>query len=90
MGYDWLPESLAALIDIEPDEVVQVLSAQRRLPLAARSAGVAFIAVCGRTDAGRPLIVAVRRVGDFDQQIIGAREMTDGELERFEAWEATS
>jgi hypothetical protein len=36
------------------------------------------------------LIVAVRKIGDFDQQIIGTREMTPEELARFEAWEARS
>jgi hypothetical protein len=32
----------------------------------------------------------VRLLGDPDQQVIGAREMTPQELARFEAWEATS
>jgi hypothetical protein len=59
------------------------------LPLAASSQGVPFIAISGRTQAGRPLIVAVRKIGDFDHQIIGAREMTPEELARFEKWEAT-
>ncbi len=89
MGYDWLPWALEALTGIEPYEVVQVLAAPRRLPLAARSADVPFIAICGRTAAGRPLIIAVRKIADFDQQIIGAREMTPDELARFEKWEAT-
>ncbi|WP_047891176.1 hypothetical protein [Micromonospora sp. RV43] len=87
MGYDWLPEALAALLGVEPYEVAQVLAARRRLPLAATSGGVRFIAVMGRTQAGRPLVVAVRKVSEFDQQIIGAREMTPAELKRFEAWE---
>lgn len=90
MGYDWLPQALATLTGIEPYEVVQVLSASRRLPIAATSAGVRFLAISGRTNTGRPLIVAVRKVGDFDQQIIGAREMTPEELARFEEWEATA
>jgi hypothetical protein len=90
MGYDWRPEALAALKDVEPYEVLQVLTAPRRLPLAASSAGVPFIAISGRTRAGRALVVAVRKVGAFDQQIIGAREMTPAELARFEAWEARS
>ncbi|WP_241825591.1 hypothetical protein [Micromonospora sp. CB01531] len=58
MGYDWLPEALAALAGVEPYEVAQVLAARRRLPLAASSGGVPFIAVMGRTQAGRPLVVA--------------------------------
>lgn len=66
-----------------------MLSAPRRLPLAASSGGVPFVAIMGRTSAGRPLIVAVRKIGDFDQQIVGAREMTPKELQRFEAWEVS-
>ncbi|MEV0732347.1 hypothetical protein [Polymorphospora sp. NPDC050346] len=87
MGYDWLPEALAALSGVEPYEVAQVLGAPRRLPLAATSGGLWFVAVMGRTRTGRPLVVAVRKVDDFDQQIIGAREMTAEELKRFETWE---
>jgi hypothetical protein len=90
VGYDWLPWALAALSGIEPGEVAELLSGPRRLPRAAISAGVPFVAVAGRTAVGRPLIVGVRRVGDFDQQIIGAREMTPAELAAFEQWEATA
>jgi hypothetical protein len=89
VGYEWLTEALAALRDVAPYEVTQVLSAERRLPLAAESAGVRFLAISGRTGAGRPLVVAVRLIGGYDQQIIGARVMTPDELARFEAWEAS-
>ena len=71
MGYEWLLEALAALRGVEPFEVMQVLSAQRRLPLAAESAGVRFLTISGRTRAGRPLVVAVRLLGGLDQQISG-------------------
>ncbi len=90
MGYEWLPWALAALTGIEQDEVMQVLTGARRLPAAATSGGVPFVAISGRTEAGRPLIVAVRRIGDFDQQIIGVREMTPVERATFEKWEATA
>jgi hypothetical protein len=90
VGYEWLREALAALREVEPYEVTQVLSAPRRMPIAAQSAGVRFLSISGRTAAGRPLIVAVRLLGELDQQIIGAREMTSPELARFEAWEAVS
>jgi hypothetical protein len=90
VGYEWLPWALAALTGIEQDEVVQVLAAARRLPSAATSGVVPFVAISGRTDAGRPLIVAVRKIGDFDQQILGVREMTADELATFEKWEATA
>ncbi|WP_189077652.1 hypothetical protein [Mangrovihabitans endophyticus] len=88
MGYEWLAEAVAALRGVEPYEVLQALSAARRMPLVAESAGVRFLTISGRTQAGRPLIVAVRLLGGMDQQIIGAREMTPRELARFEAWEA--
>lgn len=88
VGYEWLGAALAALRGVEPYEVLQVLSARRRMPLAAKSAGVRFLTISGRTLADRPLIVAVRLLGELDQQIIGARDMTPQELKRFEAWEA--
>ena len=90
MGYEWLVEALAALRDVEAQEVMQVLAARRRMPVAAQSAGVRFLTISGRTAAGRPLIVAVRLLDGLDQQIIGARTMTPTELARFTAWEATS
>lgn len=90
VSYEWLVAALHALRDVEPFEVLQVLSAPRRMPLAAQSAGVRFLTISGRTTSGRPLIVAVRLLGGLEQQIIGAREMTPPELARFEAWEATS
>jgi hypothetical protein len=89
VGYEWLPLALAQLTGVEPYEVAQVLSARRRLPVAAVSAGMPFIAISGRTADGRPL-VGVRRIGDFDHQIIGAREMTAEELAAFEKWEASA
>ncbi len=36
---------------------------------------------------GRPLIVVIRQVGDFDYVIVGAREMDEKQLVRFEQWE---
>jgi hypothetical protein len=88
VGYEWLLAALAALDGIEPYEVMQVLSADRRLPLAGLSGGVRVVVISARTRAGRPLVVAVRKSGAFDQIIIGAREMTPDELARFERWEA--
>ena len=90
MGYEWLAEALASLRGVELDEVLQALSAPRRMPLAAESAGVRFVTISGRTHAGRPLVVAVRLLSGHHQQIIGARAMTPQELKRFEAWEAAS
>ncbi len=53
MGYEWLAEALAALRGVEPYEVNQILAAKRRMPLAAESAGVRFLTICARTEAGR-------------------------------------
>jgi hypothetical protein len=86
--YRWLPQALALLAGIEPYEVLQVLSADRRRPVPAVAAGIRVLTIWGRTRNGRPLIVAVRMVEPFDQLIVGAWEMTADELDRFEEWEA--
>jgi hypothetical protein len=88
--YRWVIEGLRALRGIEPYEVMQALGAERRLPMAAVSGGIPVLTIWARTKDGRPLIVAVRKSGSLDQDIIGAREMTAVELARFEQWEATS
>ena len=90
VGYEWWPWALDNLVGIEAYEVSQVIAARRRLPLALTVNGLPAIGILGRTTAGRPLLVAVRRLTEFDQQIIGAREQTDAELAQFEAWEAAS
>lgn len=90
MVHRWVIEGLRALRGIEPYEVMQALSAPRRLPVAARSGGMPVLTIWARTNAGRPLIVALRKSGPLDQDIIGAREMTAAELGRFEQWEMTS
>jgi hypothetical protein len=90
MVHRWVGEGLRALRGIEPYEVVQALSASRRLPVAARSGGIPVLTIWARTQAGRPLIVGLRKSGPLDQDIIGAREMTAAELARFEQWEADS
>jgi hypothetical protein len=73
---------------IEPYEVMQVLSAKRRLPVPGTSGNVPIIAICARTNAGRPLVIAVRQIGGFEQQIVGARDLNPDELPQFEQWEA--
>ena len=88
MAYRWLAQALALLAGIEPHEVLQVLSAERRMPMPAIAAGIQILTISGRTKNGRPLIVAIRRIDEFDHLIIGAREMTVEELARFEEWEA--
>ena len=88
MPYEWLDIALARLRGIEPYEVMQALNAKRRLPVPGTSGDVPIVAVCARTNAGRPLAVAVRLLGGFKQEIVGARDLTPDELARFEQWEA--
>ena len=85
--YWWLPQALALLAGIEAYEVLQVLSADRRRPVPAIAGGIRVLTIWGRTSKGRPLIVAVRMVDQFDQLIVGAKEMDAAELARFEEWE---
>jgi len=86
--YRWLPQALLLLAGIEPHEVLQALSADRRLPVPASAGGIQVLTIWARTKDGRPLIVAVRMVDQFDQLIVGAKEMDANELARFEEWEA--
>ena len=91
MPYEWLHAALAAIGErgIGPDEVLQVLFGSRRRPVPVRSAvGLAFVNIWGRTAAGRPLVVTVRRLDGFDARIVGARDMSAEEKGEFEAWEA--
>jgi hypothetical protein len=89
VSYEWLVAGLLALHDIEPYEVLQVLATKSRWPrLATGPDGHRLLTIWGRTGAGRPLIVAVRRLDQWDWQILGARSMTTQELTKFEEWEA--
>ena len=47
-----------------------------------------MLTIWGRTEAGRPLMVVIRRAGDFDWVIVGARAMDEKQLAQFEQWEA--
>jgi hypothetical protein len=88
VAYDWLPQALGALHGIEPREVLEALGAPRRWPVPATAAGMFVLGVWARTAGGRPLIVALRRVGDLEWLILGARDMDHDELATFEQWEA--
>ncbi|MDQ1295494.1 MAG: hypothetical protein QG608_3382 [Actinomycetota bacterium] len=68
---------------------MQVLGAEKRWPRPATGPdGHRLMTVWGRTVDGWPLIVAIRRLSQWDWQIIGARVMTQSETTEFEAWEA--
>jgi hypothetical protein len=91
MGYEWVGVALDALRGIEPFEVTQALGARRRWPRPARDdvTGVSVLTIWGRTDRGRPLLVAVRHVQGLDWQIVGARDLGEAEISELEKWEAT-
>ena len=92
MGYLWLQVTLDALLGIEPYEVLQALGARRRLPVPAISPrGVRVLIIWARTQAGRPLVVALRRdsAEPYNWWIVGARGMTAAERAAFEQWEVS-
>lgn len=80
---------MQALAGIEPYEVWQVLDSPRRWPRPAadHSTGLRVLTIWGRTRAGRGLVVGVYHLDGFSWRIVGAREMTDGELAEFARWE---
>lgn len=90
MGYEWIPLLLATLRGIEPYEVRQVLEDQRsRWPRPAVSDGMAFLAIWGRTRAGRHLIVVLRPTEtSHDWLIAGAMQMTAEQAAEYDRWEA--
>jgi hypothetical protein len=86
--YEWSGWALDALQGIEPHEVMQALGARRRWPRRASGpAGVPVLTVWARTREGRPLIVAVRQVDEWDWLIVGARDLTPMESTEYEQWE---
>jgi hypothetical protein len=88
--YEWEEWALAGLKDIEPDEVCQVLGSGARWPRPALgTGGTPVLTLWGRTDGGRPLIVAVYHVDGVTWKVIGARDMTGPERAQFARWEAT-
>ena len=73
VGYEWLPGVMAILRGVEPYEVMQALTAGRRWPRPVIGPGdVPLVTVWARTQAGRLLIVVIRRAGGFDWWIVGA------------------
>lgn len=90
VGYFWLEIALAGLRGIDPYEVLQALSAERRYPVRGQSPeGVLVLTIWARTRSGRPLLIALRRVpgSPRDWWIIGARDLSDAERALFQQWE---
>lgn len=91
MGYEWPGWALDGLFGIEPGEVVEALDADRRWPRRATGpGGVEVLTVWARTRAGRPLVVAIRRHGEWDWLIIGARDLRPAEAAELARWEEAS
>jgi hypothetical protein len=90
VGYEWPGWAMDALRGIEPHEVVQALGSMRRWPRrAVAPSGLAVLTVWARTAGGRPLIVAVQRIDDWDWLILGARDMRLPERAEFARWEGS-
>ena len=88
MGFEWPDWALAGLRGIEPGEVLQVLNTDGRWPRTAVSdTGMQVLTVWARTRTGRPLLVAVRQVSQWDWQILGARDLNPKEAEELTTWE---
>jgi uncharacterized DUF497 family protein len=79
------------LFGIEPYEVMQVLNGPNRRPSPAvdPATGLRVLNMWGRTAAGRPLIVTIKRDKGFNMRILGARDMTAMERKEYEQWEIT-
>jgi hypothetical protein len=91
VGYDWPEWALDRLRGIDPWEVVQALTGKRpRWPRRGRDGtGASILTIWGRTTAGRPLVVGVYQVSEWQWHIASARDMTAGERATFEKWEET-
>ena len=91
MGFEWPDWALAGLRDIEPYEVMQMVTGKNRWVRSAVSGwgGLRVVTIWGRTHNDRPLIVAVRLLGNLRTQIVGARDLHPHELADLEAWEAS-
>jgi hypothetical protein len=88
--YEWDEWALRALAGIEPYDVRQALEAKQRWPRpGSGKSGVRVLTIWARTRTGRPLIVALYRIGGLTWKIIGARDMTNAELTEFARWEDT-
>lgn len=87
--YEWARKRLGP--GIHPDEALEVVAGfhPRRPMWGTSDNGVAIFTIWGRTFAGRPLIVGVDKVGQFQQMLVSAREMTPEQLADFVMWEVS-
>ena len=85
MVTDWSP--FPVLDGVLEHEVIQALQG-RRWPRPVQTDMGLAIGILGETNIGRVVFVVLRKTGQFDQQIVAAREATAGERAEFLAWKA--
>ncbi|MFE7745119.1 hypothetical protein [Nocardia sp. NPDC057455] len=90
MPYELPPWAESKLRGVTAEEVDQVLTARRRWPRPSTGGPVPVTLIAGRTNTGRPLVVAVREVARFHSVVIAAGELTGEDLTAFEEWEVRS
>jgi len=82
---DW---AAARLRDVTVAEVFQVLRARRRWARPSTGNDLTVTLIAGRTDAGRPIMVAVHQDAPFHAIVIAAGPLTGDNLEAYTRWEA--
>jgi hypothetical protein len=88
--YEWDEWAMRGLAGIEEYEVRQVLEYRHRWPRPIKGhPGTRVLTIWGRTFTGRALVVAVYHHRDFIWKIVGARDLTSGELAELTKWEAS-
>jgi hypothetical protein len=86
MGFKWSYWGLgrAEAAGIEPYEALDALQGSWPRPI--RVNGMPFLTFWGRTRSGRGLIIATRRDGPWDWQIVDLRQMTADEGSEYDKW----
>ncbi|GAB2451627.1 hypothetical protein GCM10027262_76020 [Nocardia tengchongensis] len=82
------PWAEARLRGVTVAEVFQVLRARRRWARPSTGHELTVTLIAGRTDSGRPILVAVREVAPFESIVIAAGELIGDSLDEFTRWEA--
>jgi uncharacterized protein len=80
---EWNEEQLAGH-GVSPEEVEHVVWDRSSLSLRTRSVEQRRCLVLGRTGSGRPLLAIAEVLGSGRAYVLTAREMTDGEIRRYE------
>ncbi|MGW5569679.1 hypothetical protein ACWEVD_00640 [Nocardia thailandica] len=84
---EWAEEKLRG---VTLEEVSEVLNAPRRWARPSTGGTLQVTLVAGRTEAGRPLRVALHSLERFRTLILAAGELTGDQLAEFEKWEVSN